>query len=75
MKSVEFHRPVLVGDVVSFWTRLIRIGTTSVTVHVDVEAEREGQPEKLTQAEVTFVAVDLKGEKRTPLPIRDEQIP
>ncbi len=71
MKSVEFHRPVFVGDLVSFWTRLVRVGTTSITMHVDVEAEREGQPDKLTEAEVSYVAVALKGETRVPIPLND----
>ncbi len=70
MKSVEFHRPVHVGDVVSFWTRPVRVGTTSITMHVDVEAERGGAPEKLTEAEVTYVAVDLQDHQRRPTPIR-----
>src|SRR5882757_4977861 len=40
MNRVEFKRPVLVGDVVSFWTRLVKIGRTSITIHVAVESER-----------------------------------
>src|SRR6516165_1309916 len=43
VNRVEFHQPVLVGDVVRFLTRLVRIGRTSVTVHVSVEAERGQQ--------------------------------
>lgn len=70
MKSVEFHRPVYVGDVVSFWTRLIRVGKTSITIHVDVEADRGGQSEHLTQAEVTYVAVELGDDIRRPVPIK-----
>jgi acyl-CoA thioesterase YciA len=70
MKSVEFHRPVYVGDVLSFWTRLIHVGTTSITIHVNVEAERDGVPQKLTQAEVTYVAIQSKGEGRRPVPIK-----
>lgn len=42
MNRVEFKRPVLVGDVVRFWTRRVRIGRTSITVQVSVEAERAG---------------------------------
>ncbi len=75
MKSVEFHRPVFVGDVLSFWTTLVRVGTTSITIHVDVEAERGGQPEKLTEAEVSYVAVVLTGETRRPVPINDASEP
>jgi acyl-CoA thioesterase YciA len=58
MTSVEFHQPVFVGDVVSFWTRVTRIGASSITVHVSVEAEREGSAVRLTEAEVTYVAID-----------------
>jgi acyl-CoA thioesterase YciA len=71
MKSVEFHKPVFVGDVVSFWTKLVRFGTTSLTIHVDVEAERDGQPEKLTEAEVSYVAFTMIDDKRIPVPIGD----
>jgi acyl-CoA thioesterase YciA len=70
MKSVEFHRPVFVGDIVSFWTRLVRVGTTSITMHVDVEADRRGDSVHLTEAEVTYVAVDLSGGQRRPVPVR-----
>lgn len=72
MKSVEFHRPVFVGDVLSFWTTLVQVGTTSITMHVDVEAERDGQIEKLTQAEVTYVAIESEGERRRPVRIKDK---
>jgi acyl-CoA thioesterase YciA len=71
MKSVEFHRPVFVGDVVSFWSQLIHLGTTSITIRVEVEAERNGTPEKLTQAIVTYVAIQSSGEQRRPVPIGD----
>jgi acyl-CoA thioesterase YciA len=70
VNKVEFHRPVFVGDVVSFWTRLIRVGRTSITIHVVVEAEHEGEIVRLTEAEATYVAVDLTGENRRPAPIR-----
>jgi acyl-CoA thioesterase YciA len=44
MREVEFHEPVYVGDIVGFYTRTVRIGRTSVTVRVEVEAERWGNP-------------------------------
>src|SRR5215469_11221903 len=47
---VEFHQPVLVGDIVRFLTRLVRIGRTSITVHVNVEAERGQQILQVTEA-------------------------
>lgn len=71
IKSVEFHRPVFVGDVVSLWTRPIRMGTTSISMHVEVEAERDGQVEKLTEAEISFVAFAMNGDARHPIAIRD----
>ena len=40
MNAVEFHEPVLVGDLVSFYAETVRVGRTSVTVRVSVEAER-----------------------------------
>jgi acyl-CoA thioesterase YciA len=70
MNKVEFHQPVFVGDVVSFWTRLIRVGRTSLTMHVTVEADHEGEVAQLTEAESTYVAVDLSSENRRPVPIR-----
>jgi acyl-CoA thioesterase YciA len=44
MREVEFHEPVFVGDIVSFYTQLVRVGHTSVTIRVTVEAERWGVP-------------------------------
>ncbi len=71
MNSVEFHRPVFVGDLLSFWTRLVRIGNTSITVHVEVESERDGRLQNLTEAEVTYVAVELNGDQRKPIRVLD----
>ena len=70
MREVVFHAPVFVGDLVSFYTSTKRIGTTSVTVQVVVEAERghPGGPKvKVTEAEVVFVRVGPDGR---PLPIQ-----
>jgi len=66
MKEVQFHEPVYVGDTVSFYTRLKKIGTTSITVFVDVEAQRGKDRDcfvRVTEAEVTYVAVDENGDK------------
>jgi acyl-CoA thioesterase YciA len=66
MKEVIFHEPVYIGDLVSFYARTIRVGNTSITIHVDVEAERfgmHGQKVKVTSAEVTFVAINQFREK------------
>ncbi len=70
MREVVFKRPVFVGDLVSFYTRTVRKGRTSITVRVDVEAERAAAPGKrfpVTHAEVIYVAVDAE---RKPLPLR-----
>jgi acyl-CoA thioesterase YciA len=72
MNRVEFHEPVFVGDTVSFWTQVLRIGHTSITMHVTVEADRDDQEVKLTEAEVTYVAVALKDGRRRPVPICGE---
>jgi acyl-CoA thioesterase YciA len=70
MKSVEFHRPVFVGDIVSFYTRVTRVGRTSITMQVTVDADRGGSDVKLTEAEVTYVAVKLDGDDRSTVSIR-----
>lgn len=70
MREVIFHEPVYVGDLVSFYTHLVRIGTTSITIGVEVLAQRGDLPDrsvKVTGAEVTFVNLD---ENRRPVPIR-----
>lgn len=70
MHEVEFIAPVYVGDVVSFYTDLVREGRTSLTVRVEVEAERLREPKesvKVTEAEVIYVAID---EKAKPTPVR-----
>lgn len=72
MNKVEFHRPVFVGDVVSLWTRLVRVGQTSITIRIDVEAERQGESVHLTEAEATYVTVDLSEGQRRPVPIRGD---
>lgn len=66
MREVIFHRPVFVGDLVSFYAETLGIGTTSITVRVIVEAERLGastQQVRVTEAEVVYVAVDEKRQK------------
>jgi acyl-CoA thioesterase YciA len=62
MREVIFHQPVFVGDLVSFYAETVRIGTTSITIRVVVEAERHGGTTsdriRVTEAEVVYVAVD-----------------
>ncbi len=72
MREVVFHQPVYVGDLVSFYTRLVKIGRTSISIAVEVFSQpREGigRDVKVTEAEVTFVNLD---QNRRPTPIRRE---
>ena len=65
-----FKQPVSVGDLVSFYARITRIGRTSITVHVTVLAERNPanlQVVKVTEANLTYVAIDANGKPR-PVP-------
>ena len=69
MNRVEFKRPVLVGDVVRFLTRAIRIGRTSITIEVKVEAERGLDVLQVTEAEVVYVGIDPDSPDRRPKPL------
>jgi acyl-CoA thioesterase YciA len=65
MHTVEFHQPVFVGDLVSFYADLLRIGSTSITVKVEVIAQRrDGERVKVTEAEVVYVHVDESNRPR-----------
>lgn len=69
MHEVEFLAPVFVGDVVSFYAETVKIGRTSITVKVDVEAERRVHGEgtvKVTEAVVVYVHID---DQRQPIPV------
>ncbi|MFZ1702162.1 MAG: hotdog domain-containing protein [Pyrinomonadaceae bacterium] len=66
MKEVIFHEPVFIGDLVSFYATTLRVGRTSITIHVEVEAERFGnkaQKVLVTSADLTFVAINQFREK------------
>jgi len=70
MDKVVFHEPVFVGDLVSFWTETLRIGTSSITVKVTCEAIRGNDLQKtvmVTEAQVVYVNV---GEDRKPAAIK-----
>jgi len=69
MDKIVFHAPVFVGDLISFWCETLRIGNTSITVKVKVEANRYNNPQKkvlVTEAQVVYVNL---GEDRKPAPI------
>jgi len=72
VKEFIFKQPVRVGDILSFFSEITRVGRTSVTVHVEVYAERfrsQGNYVKVTEASLTYVAIDDNGMPR-PLPVR-----
>ena len=69
VKEFVFKQPVLVGDVLSFFTEVTHVGTTSVSVRVEVYAQRkpvDTEVIKVTEATLTYVAV---GENRRPRPV------
>ncbi len=69
MDKIVFHQPVFVGDLISFWCETLRIGNTSITVKVVVEANRYNDPnEKVLVTEAQVVYVNL-GQDRRPSPI------
>ncbi len=62
-----FKQPVRVGDILSFFGKLTRIGRTSITVKIEVYAERftdQGRYLKVTEASLTYVAIDENGQPR-----------
>jgi acyl-CoA thioesterase YciA len=67
VNSFLFKQPVSVGDIVSFYAQIVRIGQTSITVNVEVYAERNYADlitVKVTEAQLTYVAIDSNGKKR-----------
>ena len=67
VKEFTFKQPVQIGDVVSFYVDVKRIGTTSITVTVEVYAERRPEDPKtvkVTEATLTYVAIDRDGRPR-----------
>jgi acyl-CoA thioesterase YciA len=67
--SFQFHQPVFVGDLVSCYASITRVGRTSITVNVKAYAERQGAAHEsiqVTEADLTYVAVD---EQRRPRPV------
>lgn len=77
VNAFHFRKPVFVSDLVSFYASIVRVGTTSITVDVAVYAERgifsaghETEIVKVTEATLTYVAVDDRGNKR-PVPQDD----
>ena len=74
ISSLTFEAPVMVGDVVSFYTEIVKVGRTSITVRVEVFAERMpkmcNNVAKITEAELVYVAL---GADKTPIPIEESR--
>jgi acyl-CoA thioesterase YciA len=72
VNSFVFKAPIFVGDVVSFYAQIVKVGTTSITVDVEVYVQRDPENPtcvKVTEATLTYVAV---GEDRRPRPVLPE---
>lgn len=74
VSSLTFENPVMVGDVVSFYTEIVKIGRTSLTVKVEVYAERLTKMcnniAKITEAELVYVAL---GPDKKPIPLEESR--
>lgn len=73
VNSFVFKQPIFIGDLVSFYTRIVKVGTTSITVDVEVYVQRDpANPQclKVTEATLTYVAV---GEDRRPRPLPPQE--
>jgi acyl-CoA thioesterase YciA len=67
VNSFLFKEPVFVGDLLSFYAEVVKVGNTSITVHVEVYAERnrlDAEVVKVTDATLTYVATDAKRKPR-----------
>ncbi len=75
VNEFQFHKPVFVGDLISCYGDIARVGNTSLTVFVEVYAERQrggGECVKVTEATLTYVAID---ENRKPRPVPRDATP
>jgi acyl-CoA thioesterase YciA len=70
--AMVFHRPVYVGDVLSTYADIIRVGHTSIAIHIEAWAlrSRQGEPVKVTEGIFTMVAIDDAGRPR-PISLED----
>jgi acyl-CoA thioesterase YciA len=75
VNAFAFKQPVFIGDVLSFYAEIVRIGNTSITVNVEVYAQRnpaELETVKVTEATLTFVATDKHRKPRSVEPLIDD---
>ena len=66
IEAMRFHEPVLVGDLFTVYTQIVRTGTTSITIHVEAWVRRhiDSAPIMVTEGDFTFVAISGSGVKR-----------
>ena len=66
IEGMKFHAPILVGDLVSCYTNVVKVGRTSMHIHIDVMADRADVADEIrvTEGNFIFVAVDAKGQPR-----------
>ena len=67
VNAFQFKQPISIGDIVSFYTDIVKVGRTSITLSVEVYAERnyfKPITVKVTEATLTYVAIDVSGNKR-----------
>ena len=72
VNSFQFKQPVQIGDLLSFYAEIVRVGNTSITVNVEVYAQRNPEDVeivKVTEATLTYVATDNNRRPRTVLPL------
>jgi len=69
MENIQFHKPVFVGDLLECFSRVVKIGISSITVEVDARVERRltGEVEQVTQGCFVYVAID---DNRRPVPVK-----
>ncbi|TAK66577.1 MAG: acyl-CoA thioesterase [Betaproteobacteria bacterium] len=76
VNSFQFKQPVQIGDLLSFYAEIVRVGNTSITVNVEVYAQRNPEDVeivKVTEATLTYVATDNNRRPRTVLPLPAEK--
>ena len=72
--KMRFHKPIMVGDIVSFYTKLVSIGNTSITIDIQTYVTRkndelnENQKIKVTEGKFVYVSINNSGK---PIPIKD----
>lgn len=77
VEGMRFHQPIATGDVVSFYAEITRVGTTSITVHIQTWATRRhtDQDVKVTEGTYVFVAIDEQGRPRPVPPAGPDEAP